>query len=74
MAYRYRCGDCRFATRWTTESEVEDISVAHYADRHPGLLPGGHIEINSKNPHSPGFLLILGIGFLLLLIIASCRR
>ncbi|MBD2830286.1 hypothetical protein ID875_26080 [Streptomyces globisporus] len=74
MAYRYRCGECGFSTRWTTESEAEDLSVANYADRHPRLVPGGSVEINRKNPESAGCLTLLGIALLLLLIIASCGR
>ncbi|MFE9456741.1 hypothetical protein [Streptomyces californicus] len=74
MAYRYRCGECGFSTRWTTESEAEDLSIAHYADRHPRLVPGGSVEINRKNPESVGCLTLLGIALLLLLIIASCGR
>ncbi|MFI1188615.1 hypothetical protein [Streptomyces californicus] len=74
MAYRYRCGECGYSTRWTTESEAEDLSVAHYADRHPRLVPGGSVEINRKNPESVGCLTMLGIALLLLVIIASCGR
>lgn len=73
MAYRYRCGECGFSTRWTTQSEAEDLSVAHYADRHPHLVPGGSVETNRKNPQSSGCLPLIGIALLLLLIIASCR-
>ncbi|WP_418960472.1 hypothetical protein [Streptomyces tritici] len=74
MAFRYRCGECGFSTRWSTESEAEDLAIAHYADRHPGLLPGGSVEVNRKNPHSPGCLPVLGVAFFLFLIIASCQR
>ncbi|MET8732475.1 hypothetical protein ABZV81_35695 [Streptomyces parvus] len=74
MAYRYRCGECGFSTSWSTESEAEDRVVAHYADRHPDLVPGGSVEINRKNPNSLGCLPMIGIAFLLLLIIASCQE
>ncbi|MFJ7085958.1 MULTISPECIES: hypothetical protein [Streptomyces] len=74
MAYRYRCGECRFSTSWGTESAAEDLAVAHYAERHPGLVPGGSVEVNRKNPHSLGCLPMIGIAFLLLLIIASCQK
>ncbi|MGW1813917.1 hypothetical protein ACWCQM_10180 [Streptomyces sp. NPDC002125] len=74
MAHRYRCGECRFATRWTTESEVGDLAAAHYAENHPGLALGGIVEINQKNPNSLGCLPMLGITFLLLVIVAACQR
>ncbi|MFE9009052.1 hypothetical protein ACFYOY_44300 [Streptomyces sp. NPDC007875] len=74
MAHRYRCGECGFSTRWTTESEAEDLAAAHYAERHPGLALGGGLEINRKNPNFLGFLPLLGIAFLLILIIVSCQR
>ncbi|MEU2681235.1 hypothetical protein ABZ638_30560 [Streptomyces sp. NPDC007107] len=74
MAHRYRCGECKFATRWTTESEVGDLAAAHYAERHPGLALGGVVEINQKNPTAFPYLTVLGIAFLLLVIVAACRR
>ncbi|MEU0163269.1 hypothetical protein ABZ154_31870 [Streptomyces sp. NPDC006261] len=75
MAYRYRCGECGFTTRWTTESEAEDLAVAHYADRHPRIVPGGSVEINRKNPNSLGCVPLFGLACLVLfLIIASCQR
>ncbi|WP_324792430.1 hypothetical protein SJX93_00020 [Streptomyces cyaneofuscatus] len=74
MAYRYRCGECGFSTLWTTESEAEDRSRAHYADRHPQLVPGGSVEINRKNLETVGCLPMIGIALLLLLITASCQR
>ncbi|MFD9758154.1 hypothetical protein [[Kitasatospora] papulosa] len=74
MAHRYRCGECRFATRWTTESEVGDLAAAHYAENHPRLALGGIVEVTQKNPHSRGWLSMLGIAVLLLLIVATCQR
>ena len=74
MAHRYRCGECGFSTRWTTQSEAEDLSVAHYADRHPQLAPGGSVETNRKNPAAVGCLPMVGLVLLLLMIIASCQR
>lgn len=74
MAHRYRCGACRFATRWATESEVSDLAAAHYAETHPGLALGGVVEINQKDPNSLGCLPMLGIAVLLLVIVASCQR
>ncbi|MFD3917644.1 hypothetical protein [Streptomyces sp. NPDC058595] len=74
MAHRYRCGECRFSTRWTTESEAEDLAAAHYVHRHPGLVLGGSMEVNRKNPNSLGCLPMLGITlFLLLIVVASSR-
>ncbi|MBB6171255.1 hypothetical protein HNR23_001315 [Nocardiopsis mwathae] len=73
MAYRYRCGECGFKTGWTTESEAEDRAIAHYADHHPELIPGGSVEINTKNPNSLGCLPHLGILILLLIIASSCE-
>ncbi|MDI9889003.1 hypothetical protein QMZ92_32830 [Streptomyces sp. HNM0645] len=75
MAYRHRCGACGFTTRWTSRSEAEDLSVAHYADRHPGLVPGGIVEMNRRNPRTIGYAAPLGLVFLVLfLIVASCLR
>ncbi|MEV6260642.1 hypothetical protein AB0M42_07740 [Streptomyces sp. NPDC051784] len=74
MAHRYRCGECGFSTRWSTESEAGDLAAAHYADHHPGLPLGGIVQINEKNPRTLGCLPMIGIMLLLLLIIASCRR
>ncbi|MFJ5229786.1 hypothetical protein ACIQBJ_07750 [Kitasatospora sp. NPDC088391] len=77
MAYRYRCGECGFKTSWGTESQGERDQVAHYADRHPGLYPGGTVETNTKNPEGNGCLGCLGalaVLFLLLMLAASCGR
>ncbi|CAL9617676.1 MULTISPECIES: hypothetical protein [unclassified Streptomyces] len=74
MAFRYRCGECGFSTSWSTQSQSEDAAIAHYADRHPGLLPGGSFEVNRKNPNSPGCLPMVGITILLLVVIDACQR
>lgn len=73
MAFRYSCGECGFSTPWTTESEAEDLAVAHYADRHPNLTPGGTVQVNRKDPTGLGCLPMLGIAILLLVIVASCQ-
>ncbi|MFD9124078.1 hypothetical protein [Kitasatospora sp. NPDC059571] len=75
MAYRYRCGECGFKTSWGTESQGEQQQIAHYADRHPGLAPGGLVETNAKNPDSGnGCLLFIAFAILFLLLAASCHH
>ncbi|ASU84471.1 hypothetical protein CDO52_18170 [Nocardiopsis gilva YIM 90087] len=76
MAYRYRCGECTFKTGWITESEAEDRAVAHYADHHPQLIPGGMVEFNAEKRDSHGCLgciPVVAILFLLLMIASSCE-
>ncbi|MFJ5881458.1 hypothetical protein [Kitasatospora cineracea] len=77
MAYRYRCGECGFKTSWGTESQGELAQELHYTDHHPGLLPGGTVEVNGKNPASQrgeGCLGCLAVLVLLFLLLASCHR
>jgi hypothetical protein len=77
MAYRYRCGECGFKTSWGTESQGQREQDSHYADRHPGLHPGGTVEVNGKNPapeNSGGCLGCLAVLVLLFLLLASCHR
>ncbi|WP_354644327.1 hypothetical protein [Kitasatospora camelliae] len=75
MAYRYRCGECGFKTGWLSESQGEQQQMEHYSKRHPGLLPGGLVETNHKDP-SGGFgcAEVVGVLVVLLLLAASCRR
>ncbi|MFJ1707411.1 hypothetical protein [Kitasatospora sp. NPDC088346] len=75
MAYRYRCGECGFKTSWGTESQGERQQSAHYADRHTGLVPGGLVETNTKNPDGGNSCLtFVAVAILLLLLAASCHR
>ncbi|GAA2228353.1 hypothetical protein [Kitasatospora sp. NPDC001175] len=75
MAYRYWCGECSFKTPWLTESQGEQQQIEHYAKRHPGVPPGGHVEVDRRNPvGGRGCLQMVAIALLLLILAASCRR
>ncbi|AEW99584.1 hypothetical protein [Streptantibioticus cattleyicolor] len=50
MAYRYWCGECGYKTPWVTESEGVELQIEHYAKRHPGIPPGGHVEADRRRP------------------------
>lgn len=75
MAYRYWCGECGFKTPWLSESQVEKQQFEHYVKKHPGIDPGGHVEVNRTNPNGGlGCLQAVGIVVLLLILAASCRQ
>jgi hypothetical protein len=75
MAYRYWCGECGYRTPWLSESQGEELQIEHYIRRHPGVPPGGTVEVNRRNPDGGhGCLVLLGIVLLLLLVAASCHR
>ncbi|WP_326768008.1 hypothetical protein OG978_28875 [Streptomyces sp. NBC_01591] len=75
MAYRFWCGECGFKTPWLAESEGAQRQLEHYTKQHPGILAGGHVETNRKNPQgSLGCLQVAGILVLLLIIAAACQR
>ncbi|MBB5868535.1 hypothetical protein F4553_001914 [Allocatelliglobosispora scoriae] len=79
MAYRYRCGECEFKTAWLTEFQGAQHQLYHYAQRHPGIPPGGQVEIGQESP-SPsldtgnGCLKVIGAVIVLLVLVALCRR
>jgi len=75
MAYRYWCGECSFKTAWLSESQGEQQQLGHYAKQHPGIPPGGHVEVNRKNPGGGiGCFQAMAIAVLLLILAASCHR
>ncbi|MGX4735395.1 hypothetical protein [Kitasatospora griseola] len=75
MAYRYWCGECSYRTPWLSESVGEEQQTDHYARKHPGIPPGGHVEVNRGNPDGgSGCLRIVAIALLLLVLAAACRR
>ncbi|MGW2180875.1 hypothetical protein ACWCXX_22840 [Streptomyces sp. NPDC001732] len=74
MSYRFWCGECGFKTPWLSESQGEKRQLEHYEKQHPGILPGGHVEANRKDPEGGGCLSVLGIIVLLLIIAAACQR
>jgi hypothetical protein len=75
MAYRYWCGECGFKTGWLAESQGAQQQVEHYLQRHPGIPPGGHMEINQRTPGGGnGCLQAIGILVLLLFLAVACRR
>ncbi|MEU6279937.1 hypothetical protein [Streptomyces sp. NPDC047028] len=75
MRYRYWCGECGFRTAWLTQADGERQQIEHYAGKHPGTPPGGHVESARRNPDGgPGCLHLLAVVVLLLLIAAACHR
>ncbi|WP_169732381.1 hypothetical protein [Haloglycomyces albus] len=39
--YRNSCGECRYRTTWSTQSQAERDIVEHYRNSHPDIDPGG---------------------------------
>ncbi|MEU2872397.1 hypothetical protein ABZ769_24815 [Streptomyces olivoreticuli] len=78
MAYRFWCGECGYKTHWTSESEGAAQQLAHYIKRHPTIEPGGHVQVNHKNPAGGagcvGAAMLLLFLFLLLVLLASCHH
>ncbi|MEU0936759.1 hypothetical protein [Embleya sp. NPDC005971] len=74
MAYRYWCGECGFKTSWLTESQGAQQQIEHYAHRHPGIVPGGQVEANGKNPNGMGCAQVVGLVVLLLFLVAVFNR
>ncbi|AUY52847.1 hypothetical protein [Streptomyces sp. CB01881] len=75
MAYRHWCGECGYKTAWLPQPESEEQQIQHYAKHHPGIPPGGSVEVNRSDPNrGPGCLPALGFVVLLLILAASCRR
>jgi hypothetical protein len=75
VAYRYWCGECSFKTPWLSESQGEQRQIEHYAKQHPGIPPGGHVEVNRRNPDGGlGCLQLIVVTVVLLVLAASCHR
>lgn len=74
MAYRYWCGECGFKTPWLSQAQGEQQQIEHYARRHPGIPPGGHVEANRRRPNGGHGCLPLMVIAVLLLILAAVRR
>ncbi|GAA2752713.1 hypothetical protein [Kitasatospora cinereorecta] len=75
MAHRYWCGECSHRTPWLTEFAAAQRQIEHYAAEHPGIPPGGHVEVDRGGPDRGfGCLHLLGIAILLLVLAAACRR
>ena len=71
--YRYWCGECHYRTPWLTESEGADQQDRHYAQRHPGIVPGGRVEVRRSSGGGTGCLAVVGLLFLVLLLAATCQ-
>lgn len=71
--YRYWCGECHYRTPWLAESEGAAEQVAHYAQRHPAVPPGGRVEVRDKRGDGGGCLAVLGILLLLVVLAPSCQ-
>ncbi|MFJ1754822.1 hypothetical protein [Kitasatospora sp. NPDC088134] len=66
MAHRYWCGECGHRTPWLGAADAERRHLAHYAARHPGTAPGGHVQTR----RTLGGCACLGLTVLLLLLLA----
>ncbi|MER5635891.1 hypothetical protein ABT095_02910 [Kitasatospora sp. NPDC002227] len=75
MAYRYWCGECGFKTGWGTAAQGEQQQIEHYRKQHPGLVPGGQVEVNRLRPGGSRCCLpLLAALVLLLALAAACRH
>lgn len=73
--YRYWCGECHYRTSWLTESAGADAQVQHYIQRHPGIEPGGRVEVRTSSGGGGGIgcLALVGVLFVVLLLAATCQ-
>ncbi|MCP2164815.1 hypothetical protein [Goodfellowiella coeruleoviolacea] len=69
--YRYWCGECHYRTPWLTESQGAERQIDHYAQRHPGVPPGGRVEVRQADS-GYGCLALVGGLFLLLVLLSTC--
>ncbi|WP_255311987.1 hypothetical protein [Streptomyces sp. PTY087I2] len=75
MAYRYWCGECTSRTPWLSNARAQQAQIDHYAEKHPGIPPGGHVEVHRGDPQGGlGCLVFIGITVALLIVAASCHR
>ena len=72
--YRYWCGECHYRTPWLTESQGADQQLEHYVRRHPGIEPGGRVEVRTGSGGGVGCLALVGLLFLVLLLAATCQQ
>jgi len=72
--YRYWCGECRYRTSWLTESQGAEQQERHYTERHPGLLPGGRVEVDPRKGGGGGCIAVVGVLLLLVLFARSCQN
>lgn len=71
-SYRHRCGECGHRTAWGSQWQGEQAIEAHYAARHPHVVPGGMVEFRQgASGCGPGCLIALGVLALFLLIAAT---
>ncbi|WP_434591447.1 hypothetical protein [Streptomyces sp. A5-4] len=74
MAYRHWCGECGYKTAWLSEPRGEELQFQHYIKQHPGIPPGGSVEVNRGKPNGVlGCLSLLGILLLLLILTTPWR-
>jgi hypothetical protein len=71
--YRYWCGECHYRTSWLTESQGADQQDRHYAQRHPGLVAGGRVEVRRDSGSGLGCLALVGLLFVVLLFATTCH-
>ena len=72
--YRYWCGECHYRTTWLTESQGAEQQLRHYVKSHPGIEPGGHVEIRKRSGGGLGCVLLIGLFFVVLMLAATCQR
>lgn len=68
MAYRHWCGECGFKTAWLSEPRGKEMQFQHYIKRHPGVPPGGSVEIH-RGRHGGILCCLAVVGLLFLLLI-----
>ncbi|WP_329491082.1 hypothetical protein OG618_32030 [Kitasatospora sp. NBC_01246] len=71
VAYRYWCGECSSRTAWLGESEGERQQVEHYAKRHPGIPPGGQVEVGRRLDAGRGWLAPAAAALVLLIVVVA---
>ncbi|WP_406194703.1 hypothetical protein OH807_05755 [Kitasatospora sp. NBC_01560] len=74
MVFRYWCGECGYRTGWVGRSEGERQQVGHYARRHAGTPPGGHVEVGRRRGAGCGCLPLAVVALLLVVVAAACHR
>ncbi|WCD90999.1 hypothetical protein KPP03845_107428 [Streptomyces xanthophaeus] len=74
MANRFWCGECNYKTPWAARPEGLRRQIEHYARKHPGISPAGHIETRRRAPGRRNGCLLLAAGALVLLTVVAAWR
>ncbi len=71
--YRAHCGECGYTSSWLAESHAQDVVVSHYQAKHPGIEPGGAVQIKKGNPEGIGWGGGCLIIVVLLILLSQCK-